>query len=188
MADITEIITEWQAENTPGGLSVMYFGPGVNVPVVRGAIDQMYTDVAARLDSLTTWNVRTSGKIIDEATGTLTGFWESAAVANGVGTLSGTPVANAAQVLLRWRTLGIVNGRLVQGRTFVPGLGSSSVDGGQLSAAAQGAFTTAAATFITTCADTFGVWHRPSDAGPGSWHEVISGATWSELAVQRRRR
>lgn len=186
--DLAEVIVDWQAENTNGGLSVMYFSNPVSIAQYRAAIDQLYTDVAARLDSLTTWTVRTSGKVIDDATGTLTGFWNDATAATGSGSLSGIPVANASQVLLRWRTDTIVAGRLLQGRTYVPGLGTASMDGGQLSAAAQAAFQTAQATFIAGLTGDFVIWHRPGESTPGAAYTVESGATWNELAVQRRRR
>lgn len=186
---VYEVLVDWTAENCQPGLSVMYFDEsGIAIGTARTAIDQLYTDVAARLDSLTTWTVRTSGKILDNTTGTLTGFWSDATAATGTGTLSGIPVPNASQVLLRWRTTSIINGRLLQGRTYVPGLGTGSLDGGQLSSAAQTAFQTAQATFLATVAPDFVIWHRPNGSDPGTIRNVESGATWNELATQRRRR
>lgn len=183
-----EVITDWSAENSRPGLSVMYFKSTGSIATIRQAIDTMYDTVQARMDSLTTWTVRTSGKIIDETTGTLTGFWSDATARAGAGTLSGSPVANAAQVLLRWRTNNIVNGRLLQGRTFVPGLSSSSTDGGQLSSAALSAFEGAQAAFLTSVGSDMVIWHRPNGSDPGSLFAVSTGATWNELATQRRRR
>lgn len=117
-----EILTDWQSENARPGLTVMYFDDsGIAIAPARAAIDTLFTDMANKLDTLTTWTVRTSGKIVDQTTGTLTGFWDEPTAAAGAGTLSGIPVANASQALLRWRTNDIINGRLLQeiGRAHV---------------------------------------------------------------------
>lgn len=188
MTNLNEVIVDWTSENSPGGLSVMYFLASGNIVNQRNAIQSMYGGVVARLDTLTTWNVRTSGKVIDDATGTLVGFWGDSNTKSGVGTLSGQPVPNASQVLLRWRTSDIVNGRLLQGRTFVPGLATASLDAGQLAAAAVTAFQAGQAALLAAVPGDLQVWHRPKGGSPGAAHTVTSAATWSELATQRRRR
>lgn len=188
MADLNEVIVDWTSTNSPGGLSVMYFKAGSPIAPQRAAIHTMYSGVVARLDNGTAWTVRTSGKIIDEATGTLTGFWNDATAKSGVGTLAGNCVPNASQVLLRWRTATVVGGRLLQGRTFVPGLGASSLDEGQVSAATVTAFQASQAALLAAVPGDLVVWHRPGGAAPGVGISVTAGTTWSELAVQRRRR
>ena len=188
MADLNEVIVDWNTTNSPGGLSVMYFKASGSIVNQRAAIQTMYTACIARLDNGTVWTVRTSGKIIDETTGTLTGFWNDAAAKTGTGTLSGNCVPNAAQVLFRWRTSTIVNGRLLQGRTFVPGLGAASLDEGQVSAAALGAMQGGQAALLAAIPGELVVWHRPVGGNPGSGVAVTAGTVWSELAVQRRRR
>lgn len=188
MTDLNEIIVDWTSENSQPGLSVMYCKASGPVAAQRSYIHVMYDTVKARLDSLTTWTIRTTGKVIDDSTGTLVGFWDEPTAKAGAGTLSGSPVANAAQMLLRWRTTSIVNGRLLQGRTYVPGLSSTSTDGGQVSAATIAAMQTAQAAFLSSMSGDFVVWHRPVGAAPGSSFSVSSGATWNELATQRRRR
>lgn len=185
---LQEVLIDWQSENARPGLSVMYFKSTASISTVRAALDTMFTAVAARLDSLTTGTVRTSGKIIDETTGTLTGFWNDPTAATWVGTASGQPVSNPDQALMQWRTNNVVNGRLLQGRTFVPGLAFTALDAGQLSAATVSAFQTAQAAFLASIPGDMVIWHRPNGGAPGSFFAVNSGATWNELAVQRRRR
>jgi len=188
MADLNEVIVDWSSAKSPGGLSGMYFLASGSIANQRSAIQNMYTACIARLDNNTSWSVRTSGKVIDEATGTLTAFWNDNTTKSGSGTLTGNAVPNAAQVLLRWRTTQIVNGRLLQGRTFVPGLSASSLDEGEVSSAAVGTFQTAQGAFIAAVPGEFVVWHRPNGASPGAAYPVTGQATWAELAVQRRRR
>lgn len=183
-----EVLTDWQSENSPGGLSVMYFDDSSNISNVRNAIDSLFTGVQARLDSLTSWSVRTTGKIISPVSGTLTGFWSDAAPAVGTGTLSGQPVSNASQVLMQWRTDQVVSGRLLQGRTYVPGLSTGSLEGGQLSAAAQASFIATQLVFLAATDVNFVIWHRPKEDAPGAAYPVVNASTWNELAVQRRRR
>lgn len=185
---LQEVLIDWSAENARPGLSVMYFKSTANIATVRAALDTMFTSLAGRLDSLTTGTVRTAGKIIDETTGTLTGFWNEPTAATWVGTVSGQPVGNPSQALMRWRTNNVVGGRLLQGRTYIPGLAQGSMDAGQLSAATVTAFQTAQATFLGSIPGDMVIWHRPNGGAPGSFFAVDSGATWNELAVQRRRR
>lgn len=185
---LQEVLIDWQSENAQPGLSVMYFKSTASIATVRAALDTMFTSVAARLDSLTTGTVRTAGKIIDETTGTLTGFWNDATAATWTGSATGNPVSNAAQGLMRWRTNNVVAGRLLQGRTYIPGISSGQIDGGQLSAACVTAMSTAQSTFLASIPGDMVIWHRPNGVTPGSFFAVDSGATWNELAVQRRRR
>ena len=81
-----------------------------------------------------------------------------------------------------------VAGRLLQGRTFIPGISSGQLDGGQLSSACVTAFSTAQSTFLASIPADMVIWHRPKGVTPGTYFAVDSGATWNELAVQRRRR
>lgn len=189
MVTLTEIPVRWASENSPGGTNYLYFGPGgATIPFIRASIATMFTSVAARLDSLTTWTVATSGDQLDDATGTLVGAWADGTARTGTGSASGQPVQNQSQILLRWQTNAIVNGRRLRGRTYVPGASSLTADAGQVASAAQAAFTTAANQFVTDCAGQFLIWHRPVGGLGGSSSAALSGSCWEEFAVQRRRR
>lgn len=188
MTDLNEVIVDWTSENSPGGLSVMYFLASGSISNQRTAIQTLISGFVNKLDTLTTFTVRTQGKVIDDATGTLQAFWGDATAHTGPGTLSGIPVPNASQVLLQWRTSDIVNGRLLQGRTFVPGLGTAAVDGGQLASATVTAVQAGQAAMLAAIPGELQVWHRPNGGSPGAAHTVTSAACWSEMAVQRRRR
>lgn len=189
MADLYEIKTFWSAENSPGGESIMYFRDGTaTLDFLRQSINVMYTSVATRFDSLTTWSVAQSGNIVDEATGTLVDEWSSGNDYSGNGSASGQPVPNEAQLLIRWNPQVIIGGRRLKGRTYVPGLSSLAMDAGHVSSAVVGDFQAAAEQFIDDCATQFVTWRRPVEGAGGASASVITASIWNEWAVQRRRR
>jgi len=189
VADLHEVPVRWTLENSPGGTNYLYFKQGTaNIAFLRASIATMLTAVNDRLDSLTTWTVGTSGDIVDDVTGTLTGAWSEATARTGTGSVSGQPVQNTSQILLQWHTGIIVNGRRLRGRTYIPGASSGASDAGQVAAATVADFVAAQATFISDCATQFAVWHRPINGAGGSSQSVLTGSCWNEFAVQRRRR
>lgn len=182
-----EVITRWSSGGSSGGLTIMYADQAVNLADLRTALGTFWNALDNSLTTSTTWTVDTGGRTLDETTGTLTGFWSEPTVQAGVGALSGSAVANASQVLVRWRTTAIVAGRLVQGRTYVPGLGAGLLANGEIAGTTRNGMA-AAAENLADSASSISIWSRPKAGRPGSLHPVSSGDVWGELAVQRRRR
>lgn len=182
-----EILVDWATPAGGGFRTVTYWEDSASAASQRAALGAMLGSVDAFLDSNAVWLVETSGRELDEATGTLTGVWSEATAQTGAGALAGQCVPDAAHVLLRWNTSSIVGGRFVKGRSFIPGLSTANVLDGNLALATVSGIQTALNTFVAA-APTFGVWHRPDAANPGT-HAAISSATvWNEFAVLRRRR
>lgn len=184
---VTEIITEWTIERSSGGLSIMYFADEGGVAAQRTALANFWSALTSNLDQQTSWRIQTNGRILDEASGTLTGFWADPTNRAGNGSATGDPVSNSTQGLVRWLTDDVVNGRRVQGRTFVPGITKNAIVSGELSASVLTAMQTAASAY----ADASGlvIWHRPDDSGSGgSVHSVTAASVWNEFAVLRGRR
>ena len=189
MPSLYEIKTLWTAENSPGGETIMYFRDGTaTLDSLRGRLEQMWADCAVRFDNQTTWTIAQSGNIVDEATGTLVDEWASGTPYSGAGSSSGQPVPNQAQLLIRWNPQVIIGGRRLKGRTYVPGLGSLSMDGGQVIAGVITDFQTAAQDFVDDCNGQFVVWHRPTGGTGGQAASVVTASVWEEWSVQRRRR
>lgn len=188
MADLSEIITDWTFENGKAAQTVMYFAQGGD-PIAdqRTDLGVFWAACEPYLDSLTEWTIRTSGDVLDSATGVLIGDWSEATARTGTGNLSGTPVPNSANILIRWATGSVVSGRRLRGRSFIPGSSSTANDGGHLGSAAIAAITTAANTFASA-GNNFGVWHRPIQSAGGTFVTVNGASVWEEYAVQRRRR
>jgi len=183
-----EIITRWDAEGQGGGLSVMYFADGLGtIAEQRAALGDLWATIDGNLTPNTQWSVDAEGREIDFATGTLTGGWSEGTVYAGAGGLSSTPVPNVAQALLRWATDSVVGGRLVKGRTYVPGFANELTNDGEIPAAYLGTMGTACQAFADAEVG-FSVWHRPVSGSGGSLHTVTGGSVWREFAIQRGRR
>lgn len=187
MATLREIITEWTTPKGGTGFSIMYFDAAGGVPSAqRSSLQDLWTDCAFQLADTTEWTIATTGKQIDSATGTLTGFWSETTSHEGVGS-GGVQMADATQLLLQWVTTNIVAGRRVRGRTYLPGVGWGTSSAGEPLPAVVVSLTSAAEAFVTR-GQGFGVWSRPAPGRAGSFSEPVNGAAWTEYAVQRRRR
>lgn len=182
-----EILVDW---TTPAGnehRNVMYFDATLSIGAQRTALSTFLTAVKASLSNQVSYSIEQSGRVLDDATGALVGSWSQATALTGSGGSATQPVADATQILFRWFTPSIVNGRFLKGRTFIPGLFSGGLSGGNLLAAQVTGLSAAANTFANDPAG-FGVWHRPSQGAGGDFVLTTSGSVWSELAVLRRRR
>jgi len=145
------------------------------------------TAVKASLSNQVSYLIETSGRELDDTTGALTGAWSETSAKTGTGTSATQPVADSTQLLFRWGTGFIVNGRFLRGRTFIPGFFQGGVSGGNVLAAQVTGLTTVAQALATDAA-SLQVWHRPVAGAGGNAVQTSSGSLWSELAVLRRRR
>ena len=182
-----EILTDWTTPAGSGFRSVTFWDSAVAVEGQRAKWQAFLEDINTVLDNGTSWIIRTEGREMDNATGTLTGAWSDGTAQVGGGAGSGETVADATQILVRWSTATIVNGRFHRGRTFIPGCQVAALVSGNLAAANVTAINTACTTLLTDN-EGFGVWHRPVDGAGGSFSLATSGNAWSELAVLRQRR
>jgi len=182
-----EILTDWTFDSGEDGVSVMFFDEGLSVTDQRAALAVFWGAVDSMLHNGTTWTIRKSGREMDDATGTLTGVWTDTATLTGTGAGTVNPVNDAAMILLQWQTNTIVNGRMVRGRTFVPGAEISTQEGGNLGAGFVGLLQGYQATLIAA-SEGFVIWHRPTSGSGGSVAPVTTGTAWQEFAVLRGRR
>lgn len=187
MATIRQILTDWQTAAGTGMVSVMYFDADADVELQRERINDLFTDMSPGLSTQVEWVVRTAGVELDDATGGLVNSWAEPTTRVGQGDGEAESVPDASQILLRWRTPDVVNGRFVVGRTFVPGLTNGNLAQGNIATAALSVFQAAATDFRASLAD-FRVWHRPIAGSGGSSHNPNAAQVWPELAVLRRRR
>jgi hypothetical protein len=187
VADIREILTEWTLPSGSGHLTVMYFPTGPTIADQRTALHTFWTAVKAVQATGAVYNIQTVGRVLDDATGTLTGSWSEASVKNGAGGAGAASVPDAAQALVQWRCGTIVNGRFVRGRTFIPALGQAQTSNGNLAPGAKTVILNAAAA-LAASASGISVWHRPIAGSGGSIHAPGSVTVWDEFATLRRRR
>lgn len=156
----------------------------------------MQTGLALWLEALKgrwceTFSVTILGEVVqlNDATGQLEAVIGGSDSAPIEGTNTSPVSADATQVLMRWGTAMVVNGRRLSGRTFFPGVPQPSVVDGNLSSAAKTIWDNETAIYLGTDPG-LAVWHRPTASAPtgGVVAPVTNGVAWSELAVQRGRR
>jgi hypothetical protein len=135
-----------------------------------------------------TWTIDGAGDVINDATGDLTGAWTDAGAGSVTSTGSGAYAAGTG-LFVNWATGTIVNGRRLNGRTFVcPILGSGYDSTGTLGAATLAVFQTAATNLAAT--GSLVIWHRPTTPGgsDGSSSVVISGIARDQATSLKSRR
>lgn len=184
-----EVITDITTEAGGGQVSVMYFDEGgTSAAAAVLSATLFWQACAAKCTVSTTFQVRGSGRTVDAADGSLSGFYSEPSSALILGSVSGSGVPDASQVLCQFRTGVIRAGREVRGRTFVPGLAAANnLAGGNLFEATRLIFA-AAAEQLTEEERGHGIWARPKEGSPGVLVKSATGDCWTELAVLRRRR
>lgn len=182
-----EIVTDWTTASGGGKASVMFFDRLGDVAQQRLALRSFWQSMDNLLTPANTWSIRTDGRDLDDETGILVEAWDDGTPYTGTGAVTGEPVADSTQILIRWATSTIFGGRFVKGRTFVPGCVVGNLDDGNLSSAAVTVANSAANQLLLDTSD-FGVWSRPQPDRAGLFATATGASCWNELAVLRRRR
>lgn len=117
--------------------------------------------------------------------------FSATSVAGFAGSATGDLLPTQTQGLIRWRTQGVVNGRRVVGRWYIPQPAESfnGSNGNPISSyvTGLGAGVTGLLTAGST-ASTPAVWHRKTPTTGGSVWGIVGGQGLSVWAVQRGRR
>lgn len=125
---------------TGGGVCSLYFtdAPDDDIRAEQmEALDTFWTTVAYNSDSGVTFEVEGTQPRYAASTGQLQEVYSVPSAGPHVGGQSGSAVPRASQALIRWKTSEVVGGRLLQGRTFLPGVvGAASTDTGLTAAGA----------------------------------------------------
>ena len=183
----------WQ--NWPGapGVSTFFQDPAVAQPNPE-AVQDFFDAIKGMLPTGLTLTVPSSGDLINEATGAITGNWSvTPAPALITCTGAGSYAGNAGMVV-HWLTGGIVHDRRVRARTFiVPTISTQFESNGSPSSAALNTLSTAAAALVSSTANHLVAWSRPFDGAPnnparaGSKHAITSHRV-PDLAISLRSR
>lgn len=184
---VREILVDWTTPAGGGQVSVFHFIEATAVAAQRAALNTFLQSVDNNCSTSTTWSIRSAGRDVDTATGALTASWGDSTAYTAPGGITGSPVADATQALLRWNTGRVVAGRFLRGRTYIPGISSGSLNSGNLLAATQTALATAGQALVTAGVQ-LAVWHRPKAGVGGEAWAVQTASCWQEFAVLRRRR
>lgn len=188
-----ECLVHWTIPSGRNAVSVLYANRTSGSANILGPLNNFLSACTSHLSDQVSAQIVGPFKILNPATGKMTGVATIGAQPVHTGQVVGEPVADATQILVQWVTPGIVNGRVVRGRTFLPGCDVAALDGGNLLEAERLYFQTVAS-ILAGSNMTLAVWSRPlKDSGgtivrPGSVHNVSAANCWSELATQRNRR
>lgn len=191
MATIARIQVAWSGFVGAPGVSTFYcldaatFRPGL-VAFIYAATNDLPTTV--------TTTVPSTGDLIDEVTGDITGAWSDGTDAVTTGLTTGTYPAPSGLVV-NWLTDTVIAGRRVRGKTFFVPLGGSRYDtNGSIDGATVSAFQSRATTLLAASPGQMLLWHRPTLAGspsgvtPGEGVPVTGFRVPDLAAVLRSRR
>lgn len=172
--------------------NVLAYRGGVYDTSYSTALAGLYTDLQGLLLSTASYSLEPEARFIDDSTGQTMNILPIPPADQFVvtGTGGSGALADASALLLRWRTATFIDGRRVQGRSYIPYI-AFATGGGQPSAASVTEAQTAIDNFLAANTLTpFAIWHRPNpETGTGGdTVDVVSGSAWSEYGVQRRRR
>jgi hypothetical protein len=196
MADIMRIRSVIAGTQGTPGLSTLYAVGSLATPVAADALDMVgrvrafWNAIITLLPTLTTVNVQSQVDLLDVATGALVGGLAPAAPATVTGT-GGSALPFAAAALLVGNTGIVINGRRLQGRTFISPLAATTNNAGNFGNAQQTTLTNAANAMLTGSSSSFPVvWHRPKAPGPagGVGVAVLTYTARTPYAILRSRR
>jgi hypothetical protein len=148
-----------------------------------------WVSFASHIPNTSTVTIDGFGDEVNEANGSIVGTFTGPAVASVNGTGGGDGLPRQTQGLLRYGTGGIVAGRRITGRQFIPSPSETDNTGGLPTALYTADLNTAANLLGTTIVTPISqrVWHRPG-AGAGLSFPVTSRSAGSGWAVLRSRR
>lgn len=133
-------------------------------------------------------DVESSGDIIADETGMITGTWSFSPEAQVAGDTAGVYSAPSGCVV-NWKTGTVINGSRLRGKTFVvPLAGSTYQEDGSINPTSLGIVRGAASVLAAT--GDLQVWHRPTTVGAadGSHGQVAAAVVNDMVAVLRSRR
>jgi hypothetical protein len=194
----------WRVETEFTGLSgapylnQLFFDVAAGTAVgAASAVDAFWGAVDAGIDSDLTWARQTDVQQINEVNGDLEGI-ESVAPGSGTGGTVGEVAPTVIQALVRWRTEVVFGGRLLQGRTFIPGIPEGALSNGTLLPASQTVYQDAANAMIATVTAALVIWRRPIPppdaehpdrvARDGAFAHVVNAGVPTKFSVLRSRR
>ena len=196
MAQLIRVRTTLLGSFGGPGLSTNYFFP----TVITGAVTADVTDVVARvraywfgmvslLATSFTAQVQGSCDLLDAATGALVGSLSVANPAVVTGTAATGQGPTQTTLLARYNTNQVINGRRVQGRSFIgPVAGGVNLQGVPIASALTVVGTAGASLLTGSTSSVPVVWHRPHGAAAGVGVALSTVVCAPYFAVLRSRR
>jgi hypothetical protein len=186
MAQITRVRCLWQ--NWPGapGYTNFYMGSTPSAADLV-AVRNFWVAIGGLLPLSLTVTVPSSGDLVEDSNGAITGVWTSTSPGAPVAGSSAGAYSGASGAVVHWFTASIVAGRRLRGRTFLVPLAGAYDTAGSLGTAAQTTLSTGAAGLVSALAGQLRVWSRPTPFRAGVSAPVTSSSV-PDLAAQLRSR
>lgn len=191
-----QVRVNWTGPSSPL-LSTHYFdGANVGGPAqAADAAGDWWSSVQAVVGTGFSWSVDPEVRTIDEVSGGLLAI-ATVVGQSGAGSLAGEPL-DLLQGVASWHTGLVVDGRVLKGRTFIPGPTEGANDSDATPTAGYASAVNSATTTLLARVDAdLAVWHRPvfdpetgARTRDGSFELVTSGSVenqWSYLRSRRR--
>lgn len=170
------------------GASVSTFFFKTSVTDVAAKLKAFYTSLAGMQTDKVTWEIPSSGEVIDDATGDLISAWSETFETPVTGLNTGN-FARGVGASIIWETLGTTNNRRVRGRTFMVPLSAAAFDtNGTLNVTAAGTLSSSAIALADLANSDMYVWTRPTDSTPGGVNSVTGVSIPDTTATLRSRR
>lgn len=185
MATINRVQVIWTGSGITGtGLSTFYFDDVLGTPQQQAtAVETFLLATDSQRATGCVWTISPDVAKLDTGTGQLVSIASTTGATAG-GTAAGDRLPNSSQGLLRLFTAGVVGGRLLRGRLFLPG----PIEGSSSNALPIGAYTTAynnaAAALVASANAQWIIWSRTHAFTAA----VTAATTWGQWAVLRSRR
>jgi len=187
MALLLRLRAVWSGAGVTGsGLSTFYF---------QDPATGMSTDVKAAFEAIksalppsVTVTIPSSGDIIEDTTGALSGSWAEPGTGGTVVGTNASTFAAGVGYRVKWRTGGIFKGRRVVGSTFVVPIGVNGYDSsGTITEVTRAAHE---AIWNTLQADQaeMAVWSRPDLSTPGESNLITAAEIPDKVSWLRSRR
>jgi hypothetical protein len=182
---IRKIPVAWQTGVGGSGVSVFYSPFGTDLTADLGTF---FNAIKALFPGSVTWDIPSSGDVIQESDGIITGAWTAGTPASIVATGAGNYVGGTG-AFVKWQTAGVVGGRRVKGRTFMCPLLATCFDStGTIASTSLTTLSVAAAALSGS--GKMVIWHRPTTkaAANGSQHAVVGSSVPDKVTSLRTRR
>jgi len=155
---IRKVIVHWNNTPAPNAVNVWYaFDAG---GAFTADLRAWYAAYASYIPSGVTCTFNSTGEVLDDTTGAVTGVWTDTAPAVVTGTAGGA-YASGTGACFVWNTGVWNNRREIRGRTFMVPLAGMVDTDGSLSTGFAAAAATATGTLLTNAVGSLAVWHRP---------------------------
>lgn len=197
MAQLARIKINWTGFVGAPGYTNLYFRDPGSATMSQSVVNAAVTATDTWLDAwkslvppVVSFVIDPNVEVIDENTGTLVALFTGTPATTRLGT--GTGVYSAATgAVVNWKTIGIRNGRVMRGRTFmVPLIGTAYDAAGSLDNTKLGTIRTATATFTSSFGtSSLVVWGRPTTSGgTNGVAAVVTGFNIPDMAAVLRSR